>query len=78
MAHNVVALHVPKQVRCVLGCVLGRHLHCYRPECNRVLFSGEKVAKFRNGGKAIVTKKGLAKYFCLDCGRLLADSTVRK
>jgi hypothetical protein len=77
LAYNEVRLHIPHGAHCKENCATGPHIHCYRVQCNIVLFAGETVAKFRNGGRAIVTKYNVAKYFCLPCGKLLTDSTVR-
>ncbi len=76
LAYNEVSLHIMDEYACPDHIIAGRHIHCYR--CQTVLKSRERVAKFRNGGRAVVTKSNLAKYFCLDCGRTLTDSTVRK
>jgi len=75
LAHNEVDLHIMDEYACREHVLAGRHIHCYR--CQTVLKSMDRVAKFRNGGRAVVTKNNLAKYFCLPCGKLLTDSTVR-
>src|SRR5437867_12275476 len=72
LAYHEVWLHIRHQWVCTL-CGHRRHAHCYR--CQKILWPGEKVGTFRNKGGT--SHRGVPKIFCLDCGKLLSDSTVR-
>jgi len=41
------------------------------------LLPGQKIVRFRNTGGTLLTRKGIPKVFCLDCGEALRDSSVR-
>src|SRR5712692_10013574 len=72
-------LHPHNGSRCPLpDCgPIGPHTHC--ADCHGVLLSGEQVARFGKNARTSSwgRRKGTPKYYCLDCGRRLSDSTVR-
>jgi hypothetical protein len=74
LAYNEIILHLMPHTTCQEHDANMRHCHCYR--CGLVLTTGDRVAKFRGRGK-VTGRHGIPKYFCLDCGKLLSDSTVR-